>query len=214
MIDYKTYKRRFGEKDEKNNEYHVTITEDIYDMFSRDKKFGIAFHNEIALALIEDALKHIAEAMMNNDKEGGLESWKKVAELIRKVLLEYKDNENKLNDRFYEMAASPEEKTFFQENPIQENNISVNISRGIGTWGMFYRAMQTQVGEAVCQAIVNAKKKAVEDLYTARHKNGTSSYYNILNFLIILWGRRVSGYETHSKSLKLINRSIENARRK
>ncbi len=80
---------------------------------------------------------------------------------------------------------------------------------------MFYRAMSTDVGEDVCQAVINEKKGAIASLYDDKiTKNGTSSYYNILNFILNNWSRRIGMYESYSKSLKLINRGIRDVRRK
>lgn len=214
MIDYETYKRKFGTKDKRGGEYRVGISQDIYDMLSRDVHLGIACQNEIGLALIEDVMMHIAECMMSSDKDTDLKAWKKVGDVIKKVITKYKNNECFLNDRYYKVSASPDERVFFVENPMIVNgdNKTLRVSHIIGGLGMFYRAVSTVVGAAVCQAIVDEKKKAIESLYEAKHKNGTSSYYNALNFIINEWARRIALYESSSSELKFINRSIKNAR--
>ncbi len=215
LIDYETYKRKFGTKDERSNEYLVGISKDIYDMLNQENRLGIAFQNEITLALTEDIIIAIGACMMNDDKDKRLKSWKKLGDVVKRVLIKHRKDDNRLNDRFYEVSASPEERDLFVENPIAKNNISFNISNIIGGLSKFYRAMSTDVGTAVYQAIINEKKKEIEALYdnkTAR-TNGTSSYYNILNFVLNNWNRRIVMYESNSKNLKLIIRGIENARR-
>lgn len=214
MIDYETYKRKFGTKDKRGKEYRVGISQDIYDMLSRDNRFGIACQNEITLALVEDVMMHIAECLMSKDKDNELKAWKKVGEVIKKVIMKYRNDDHNLNDRYYKVAVRPEERALFMENPmvIDGDNKTLRVSRVVSGLGMFYRAVSTDVGEAVCQAITDEKKKAIESLYEAKHKNGTSSYYNALNFIINEWIRRVSMYEWNSSELKFINRSMKDAR--
>jgi len=212
MIDYETYKRKFGKK--VKGEHHVSISQDIFDMLSSEGKFGIAFENEINLAIMEDVLINISKAMMTDDKNNDLSAWKKIGELIKKVLVKHKDDDNALNDRYYEVSASPDERTFFADNPISKNNMTLKVVDALSELGMFYRAMSTNVGEAVCKEIVKAKKKAISDIYDANHKNGTSVYYNKLNFIISTWGRRIGAYESYSNNLKFINRGIKNVGRK
>ncbi len=217
MIDYETYKRRFSRKDEKGKRFPVSISQDIYEFFGQDSKFGIAFKNEIALALIEDALVGITTCMKNKDKDDELKSWKKLATVIRDVLIKYKTNDNTLNDRYYQVSASPDERKIFGENPpmiIGKENKTAKTTHALIELGMFYRAMNTEVGEAVCKAVINAKTKAIELLYNEKQKNGTSSYYHILNHIIDVWAQRIALYESYSNNLKLINRSIEYAGRK
>ncbi len=78
MIDYETYKRKFGTKDKRSNEYLVGISQDIYDMLSQENRLGIAFQNEIVLALTEDIIVAIGSCMMNDDKDKRLKSWKRI----------------------------------------------------------------------------------------------------------------------------------------
>jgi hypothetical protein len=214
MIDYETYKRKFGTKDKRSNEYIIGISQDIYDMLSQESRLGIAFQNEITLALTEDIIIAIGACMMNEDKDKRLKSWKRLGDVIKRILIKHRKDDNSLNDRFYSMSASPGERDFFIENPIAKNNISSNISNIIGGLSKFYRAMSTDVGTAVYQAIINEKKKEIGALYDNKtvRNNGTSSYYNILNFVLNNWSRRIEMYESYSKSLKLINRGIRDVR--
>lgn len=216
MIDYETYKQKFGTKDKRSNDRLVGISQDVYDMLNQENRLGIAFQNEITLALTEDVIIAIGSCMMNDDKDKNLKSWKKLGDVIRKVLIRYRKDENNLNDRYYEVSPSPDDKDLFVNNPVitAKGNLTHNISAILIGLSKFYRAMSTEVGTAVYQAIINEKKKALEALYDDKHKNGTSSYYNILNFILNNWGRRISTYESYSKSLKLINKGIRNAGRK
>lgn len=209
MITYEQYRIRFGDK---KNDYHVSISEDIYNILSAKSRLGIAFENEINLALMEDVLIRISSAMMNNDKNNMLKTWKKVGDLIKKVLLEYKDDENKLNNRYYEISLSPEERDVFVSNPVVINNMILGEkeARGVIAYSMFYRAMCTLVGEHVRIAIAKEQKKAVEELYDAKMKNGTTSYYNALKEIVSNWSRRIGAYESYSSELKTVNRRVTN----
>ncbi len=225
MIDYETYKRKFGTKDKRSNEYLVAISPDIYNMLNQENRLGVAFQNEIALALAEDIIVAIGTCMMNSGKEVHISSpyrnenlklWKRLGEAIKRVLIKHRKDENLLNDRYYEVSASPEDRELFVSNPVvtAKGNLTHNVSGVLIGLSKFYRAMSTDVGVAVYHAIANEKKKAVEALYDDKHRNGTSSYYNILNFVLNNWSRRMSVYESYSKSLKLINKGIKNAGRK
>ena len=204
MIDYETYKKKFGTRSKKIRDRHVSISQDIYEMLGKDARFGVAFDNETNLALMEDVLIAISTAMMNDDHEK-LKSWKKFGMLIKKVLLKFKADENCLNADYYRIAASPEERDLFVSNPIEKDNITLKVCNVLTEYGMFYRAMSTDVGEAVLSALIHEKKDAVETLYQAKEKNGSSSYYSILTFVLSNWSRRISMYESYSRSLKLIN---------
>ena len=216
MIDYETYKRKFGARDKRSNEYLVGISQDVYDMLSHENRFGVVFQNEIALALAEDFIVAIGTCMMNSDKDKTLKSWKRLGEVIKRVLIKHRKDENLLNDRYYEVSASPEDRDLFVNNPLvtTKGNITHNVSAVLIGLSKFYRAMCTDVGVAVYHAIANEKKKAVEALYDDKHRNGSSSYYTILNFVLNNWSRRMDVYESYSKSLKLINKGIKNAGRK
>jgi len=224
IINYETYKRKFGKKDKRSGEYHVNISEDIYNMMSQEKRFGIAFQNEIHLALMEDVLVEMNRCIMTDDKDNTLKVWKKIGEFIKKVLIKNVESEINLNDRYYEVAPSPDERTFFSENEIPEevvingkltkNDITITTASGLSELGMFYRAMSTDVGESVARAIQEEKEKAIEDLYETKRKNESSLYYEKLNDLTSNWRMRISMYETCSSNLKFVNRSIENVRRK
>ena len=76
----------------------------------------------------------------------------------------------------------------------------------------FYRAMNTDVGAAVYNAILKEKSKAIDTIYDNKHKNGTSSYYNVLSLIVSIWSKRVSEYEYYSEDLKFINRGIKYVR--
>lgn len=219
MIDYETYKRKFGTKDKRSNEYLVGISQDIYEMLNQESRLGVAFQNEITLALAEDVIVAIGTCMMNDDKDKRLKSWRRLGDVIKRVLMKHRKDENLLNDRYYEVSASPEDRELFVNNPVvtAKGNLTHNVSAVLIGLSKFYRAMSTDVGVAVYQAIANEKKKAVGELYdgprSARQAvNGVSSYYNILNFTLNNWSRRIGMYESYSKSLKLINKGIKNAR--
>ncbi len=217
MIDYETYKRKFSRKTEKGKSFPVSISQDIYEFFRQDSKFGIAFKNEIALTLMEDALMGICTCMKNKDKDDELKSWKKLASVIKGVLVKHKNDDNILNDRYYQVSASPDERNIFSDNPpmiIGRENKTAKTTHALIELGMFYRAMSTEAGEAVCNAVISEKTRAIELLYNEKQKNGTSSYYQILNHIITVWMQRVALYESYSSNLKLINRSIEYAGRK
>ena len=97
---------------------------------------------------------------------------------------------------------------------LKGKNITLKTAGALSELGMFYRAMSTNIGEVMCKAIVEEKKKALEALYDGKTtRNGTSSYYNILNLIIDTWNRRVGLYESYSSKLKFVNRSIKYARR-
>lgn len=216
MIDFETYKRKFGVRDARSNESIISISQDVYDMLSQDNRFGVAFQNEITLALAEDFIVAIGTCMMNDDKDKTLKAWKKLGEVIKKVLIKHRGDDNGLNDRYYEVSASPEDRELFVDNPVvtAKGNLTHNVSAVLVGLSKFYRAMCTDVGVAVYHAIASEKKKAVEALYDDKTtKNGASSYYTILNFILNNWSRRMSMYESYSKSLKLINKGIKNARR-
>jgi hypothetical protein len=212
MIDYDTYVLTFGARNEKNNDRHVSISRDVYEILNNPKRLGIAFENEINLTLMEDVMVRISTAMMNNDKDDTLKSWKKVGEVIKKVLTEFKGDENELNDRYYEMSLSPSERDLFLDNPriLNGSIVGKKQAQGIVAFSKFYRAMCTDVGEAVRVALVTAQKKAVEDLYEAKSKNGTCMYYDALKETSSNWSRRIAEYEAYSSSLKIINRSVKN----
>ncbi len=217
MIDYETYKRKFGTRDKQSNDYFVGISQDVYDMLSQENRFGVAFQNEIALALAEDFIVAIGTCMMNDDKDKTLKAWKKLGKVIKDVLIKHRKDDNDLNDRYYEVSASPDDRDLFVNNPIvtAKGDITHNVSAVLVGLSKFYRAMSTDVGLAVYHAIASEKKKAVESLYDDKTtKNGASSYYSILNFILSNWSRRISMYESYSKSLKLINKGIKNAGRK
>ena len=217
MIDYETYKRRFGTKDKRSTEYLVGISQDVYDMLSQESRLGVAFQNEIALSLAEDVIVAIGTCMMNNDKDERLAAWKKLGKVIKGILIKHRKDDNGLNDRYYEVSASPEDRELFVNNPVVtvKGDLTHNISAILAGLSMFYRAMSTDVGAAIYQAVINEKKKAVEALYDDKTtKNGASTYYNILSFMLNNWSRRISTYESYSKSLKLINKGIRNAGRK
>ena len=215
MIDYEKYKLKFGAKNKKNDDRHVSISKDVYDMLSKDKNFGIAFQNEINLAIMEDILIAISAAMMNQDKDGTLKQWKKLGEAVKKVMVAHKADENKLNDRYYQVSAAPEERKFFADNPIVKDNVNItrNVVAGLIELGMFYRAMSTAIGEAITDLLIKEKRGALDELYKG-DKNGASSYYNILSFVISNWSRRIGTYESYSSNLKLINGGIKNVGRK
>ncbi len=216
MIDYETYKLKFGTKDKRSNEYLIGISQDIYDMLNQENRLGIAFQNEITLALTEDIIIAIGTCMMNDDKDKRLKAWKRLGDVVKKVLIKHRKDDNSLNDRYYEVSPSPEDRELFVNNPVitAKGDLTHNVSAILVGISKFYRAMSTDVGNAVYQAVISEKKKEVAALYdnkTARN-NGTSSYYNILNFVLNNWSRRIDMYESYSKSLKLINKGIKNAR--
>lgn len=216
LIDFETYKQKFGTKDKRSKERLVGISQDVYDMLNQENRLGVAFQNEITLALTEDIIIAIGTCMMNDDKDKRLKSWKMLGAVVKKVLIKHRKDDNGLNDRYYDISPSPEDRELFVNNPVvtAKGNLTHNVSAVLIGLSKFYRAMSTDVGGDVYQAIIDEKKKAIEMLYDNKHKNGTSSYYNILNFVLNNWGRRISTYESYSKSLKLINKGIKNAGRK
>jgi len=215
MVDYDTYVQKFGTRSGASKERRVSISREIYNLLS--KKLAVAFENEVNLSIMEDVLIRISTAMMNDDKDkdkdnATLKTWKKVSKIIKEVLEKYKDKEDILNDRYYQVSLSPSERDKFLDNPIVIDGAIVGSRQaaGIIAYGKFYRAMCTDVGEAVRIALVEAQYKAIEELYEAKQKNGTSSYYNALKEICSNWSRRIGEYESYSGSLKISNRSIAN----
>ena len=216
MIDYETYLRTFGEKDKNSGEYKAGLPKEMFDLFNKPDRFGIAFDNETYLTLMEDVMIAMGSCMLSNDKQSRLASYKKLAGVIKKVLEKAdKSDGTVLTDSYYENAPSPDERELFAENPLvtAKGDVTRNISAVLVGLSGFYRAMNTQVGRKVHQKLLGEKRKAIETLFEDKHKNGTSLYYNILGMMLSQWGRRMSMYESYSKRLKLISGGIRDARK-
>lgn len=214
-IDFDTYKRKFGTKNKKTREYQVAVSEDVYNLLSEKERFGIAFTNEIFLSLMEDVMVAINAAILDGDKGSTLKPYKKLGINIKKVLEKSKAEDLFLTDRYYDIAPSPIDRDVFVSNPLvmSEKNVTDKISHVLASLGMFYRAINTKVGNDVYKTLINEKKKSITTIYENKNHNGTSVYYTILNAVIGIWQYRIRQYESHAKSLKLINGGIKNVRK-
>lgn len=216
MLDYKTYVRKFGTKD-KQGQYHVSISEDVFDLLKRKDRFEVGFKNEITFALMEDVFVLICSSIMTNDKDGKLTAYKKLANLIERVLTKHKDSPDVLNQRYYKVSPSPEEKEMFVRNPLVNAKVDVTskIAGVLSGLAKFYRAINTEVGSEVFHAILREKTNVLNLVYDQKNKNGALvNYPEVLSFVVGEWTRRIQTYESYSSSLKLINGGIRNVGRK
>lgn len=224
MLTYEEYKEKYGIKNEKTGEARAGIPKELFELLSSEDNFGSILDNHVSVVLINDIFKRICKYLVlksEGHEEAGryLTAYKQLGEKFKEVIKGIRDvDKYEPIDRYFDISPEIEERTFFRENV--NARIVNKVGSSLGHHEDFYYAVNTKIGQVLRKTLSQEKASSLSSLYggsaargTATATNGEGSYFTVVREIELLWNNRIDIYERESKNLKLINRSVRNARR-